>query len=96
VDPGFVNTDIALKNKPGISSWLWKFRRHSGTHADVAVRTLLFLAGETSIDTRHGCYFKDCKPLQPSKRALNKKLAKELWKLSSRLTGINGRVAGSG
>ncbi len=94
VDPGLVNTDIASKNEPGLSSWVWKFRRHNGTHTDVPVKTLLFLAGAASIDTTQGCYFKDCKPLQPSKQALNLNLARALWKLSSRLTGINWEGCG--
>ncbi len=88
MDPGLVNTDIASKNRPGISSWVWKFRRHSGTHVDVPVKTLLYLAGKAHINTARGCYYKECKPAQPSRKSASKKLASELWELSCRLTGL--------
>lgn len=88
VDPGLVNTDIATKGERGISAWVWRRRRHKGTSADVPGETLLYLAGNTQIDTSHSYYFRDCKAINPSRNAKREDLARELWTLSCHLTGI--------
>lgn len=85
VDPGLVNTDIATKGEQGISSWVWRRRRLKGTCADVPVNTLLYLAGESQIDTSHSYYFRDCKAITPSRNARRDDLARDLWTLSCQL-----------
>ena len=89
VDPGLVNTDIAIKGGRGISALVWRRRRLKGTSANVPVKTLLYLAGESQIDTSHSYYFRDCHAITPSRNARRIDLAKNLWTLSNRLTGIS-------
>jgi NAD(P)-dependent dehydrogenase (short-subunit alcohol dehydrogenase family) len=88
VDPGLVNTEIALKGDPGISEWVWRKRRHKGTSADVPVKTLLFLSSNAHIDTSNGYFFRDSQAIEPSRNAKRLDLAKALWTLSMKLTGI--------
>ncbi len=88
VDPGLVNTGIASKGSNGIADWVWRRRRHAGTSPDIPARTYVYLAGEETVDTTHGYYFKDCQPMAPSKKAQDPVLAKKLWDLSSRLVGV--------
>ncbi len=88
VDPGLVNTDIAAKGGQGIANWVWRSRRKQGTPTDVPVKTILYLSGEEEVDTKHGYYYKDCKPKTPSRNARRPDLAKQLWTLSCRLTAV--------
>lgn len=89
VDPGLVNTDIASKGELGLSAWVWKRRRKKGTSTEVPVRTLLYLAGETQIDTFMSYYFRDSVGHIPSRNARRETLSKKLWALSCKLTGVD-------
>jgi retinol dehydrogenase 12 len=89
VDPGLVNTKIVSKGDIGLFAWFGRRRILKGTSTDVPVTTLLFLSNEDQIDTSNGYYFKGCQPLKPSPNARRKDLARDLWDLSSQLTGIN-------
>ena len=88
VDPGLVNTGIAAKGGRGLEKFVWKFRRKQGTTAEVPARTYLYLAGEPEIDVSQGYYFKDSAFFQPSRQSENERLARQLWDLSCRLTGV--------
>jgi NAD(P)-dependent dehydrogenase (short-subunit alcohol dehydrogenase family) len=88
VDPGLVNTEIADKGESGISAWVWRRRRHKGTSSKVPVKTLLYLAQQTPIDTSYSYYFRDCEALMPSYNARREDLAKDLWGLSRQLTNL--------
>jgi NAD(P)-dependent dehydrogenase (short-subunit alcohol dehydrogenase family) len=89
VDPGLVNTRIVSKGDIGLFAWFGRRRILKGTGTDVPVTTLLFLSNEDQIDTSIGYYFKGCQPQTPSPSARRKDLARDLWDLSSQLTGIN-------
>jgi NAD(P)-dependent dehydrogenase (short-subunit alcohol dehydrogenase family) len=89
VDPGLVNTRIVAKGDNGLFAWFGRQRILKGTSTDVPVNTLQFLSTEDQIDTSYGYYFKGCQPQTPSKNARRKDLARDLWDLSSQLTGIN-------
>lgn len=89
VDPGLVNTSIASKGSDGISDLVWRFRRNQGTSPDLPAKTIAYLSGSSEVNTSNGYYFKDCKSITPSKLARNGRLAKELWELSCKLTGID-------
>jgi len=88
VDPGLVNTGIAAKGGRGLEKFVWQYRREQGTTAEVPARTYLYLAGEPEIDVSQGYYFKDSAFLQPSRQSENERLARQLWDLSCRLTGV--------
>lgn len=89
VDPGLVNTGIASKSERGISSLVWRFRRHSGTDTNVPIDTLLFLSDPAISDLSNGSYYRDCAPQTTSRAARREDLARELWELSCQLTGID-------
>ncbi|HQA29497.1 MAG TPA: SDR family NAD(P)-dependent oxidoreductase [Brevefilum fermentans] len=89
VDPGLVNTGIASKSEPGISSLVWRFHRRSGTDTNVPIDTLLFLSDVAISDLSNGSYYRDCAPQTPSRAARREDLARELWELSCQLTGID-------
>jgi NAD(P)-dependent dehydrogenase (short-subunit alcohol dehydrogenase family) len=89
VDPGLVNTAIASKSSKGIADWVWRRRRNAGTSSDVPARTYVFLTKEKEIDTSHGYYFKDCKPIASSRKSQDPMLAEKLWELSTRLVGVD-------
>lgn len=88
LDPGLVNTDIAYKGTPGIVRWIWKMRKGSGTSPEVPARSIIYVLAEPSIQNAPQVYWKDCKPKQPSKAALNEKDAARLWDLSAKLTAL--------
>ena len=89
VDPGLVNTKIVSKAEDGLFAWFGRRRVSKGTSTDVPVTCLLFLTSEDQIDTSNGYYFKGCQSQTSSKKARRKDLARDLWELSSQLTGIN-------
>jgi retinol dehydrogenase-12 len=94
VDPGLVKTDIALKGQPLFSRILWRFRSSAGVEPIVPARTILFLAGDPTIQNSPANYWYNCQPKRSSRLAENKDLARELWLVSSNLCGLNETGAG--
>jgi NAD(P)-dependent dehydrogenase (short-subunit alcohol dehydrogenase family) len=88
-DPGLVRTDIGLKGTSGIERWVWSKRCRGGESPDKAAVAIAFLACEPSIQNSEHVYWKDCKPLVPSKYARNATEAAMLWDYSERLCGIS-------
>ena len=88
VDPGLVKTEIGSKGGVGIEELAWRWKRQQGTTADVAAKTYLYLAADPEVDTAKGFYFKDSAYLRPSRQSENPRLARGLWDLASRLTGV--------
>lgn len=87
VDPGLVNTDIGLKGTSGLSRWVWKMRQRSGTGADLPAATIAHLC-EGPADNPEALYWRDSRPQQPARQALDKHDAARLWNLSCSLCGI--------
>lgn len=88
VDPGLVNTDIGLKGTSGISKWVWKMRQRSGTGADLPAATIAHLC-EGPVDNREALYWRDSRPEQPGRQAMDKRNAARLWRISCELCGIH-------
>jgi len=86
VDPGLVNTEIGLKGTGPFSRWIWEMRRRGGTPAEVPAQTIAHLAGAE--DLPNAPYWYDGAPKQPSRVARSEKTARELWKVSCELCGI--------
>ncbi len=87
VDPGLVNTDIGLKGTSGLSRWIWKLRQRAGTGADLPAATIAHLC-EGPADNPEALYWRDSRPEQPARQALNERAAARLWNLSCELCGI--------
>ena len=85
VDPGLVRSEIAFKDQPALSQFIWKLRRSAGVDPDVPARTVLYLASEPSVQDSRENYWYDQKPKRCSREAQNLELAKELWDTSLKL-----------
>lgn len=85
VDPGLVNTDIALKGTDPISKFVWQIRKNSGTSPEVPVQTMLFLTQQSPASTEDEYYWKDSVPKTPSRAARDPDLARQLWERSCKM-----------
>lgn len=90
VDPGLVNTGIGQKESLGVEGRFWNNRRHLGGSPEVPAETILYLAGVDPLPAEAGLLWKDHHPIEPSRQALNKNLARRLWKQSCAWCGIPG------
>jgi len=89
VDPGLVNTDIGLKGTVGIARWIWKKRSRGGVPPERPAQSIAFIAGEPSIQDRTEVYWKDCKPMKPSRYSQKPEAALRLWEISAKICGIH-------
>ncbi len=87
-DPGLVNTEIGLKGTGGLEQWVWERRRAGGVSPDQGAATIIFLATDSSIGDAPHIYWRDCRPVRPSRQALSPAEAARLWALSERLCGL--------
>jgi len=87
-DPGLVDTGIASKGSQGISHWVWRLRRKSGSSPEMPGSILRDLAMKKEVVVSHGYYIKEGKSISPSRNAQRQDLAEDLWTLSCRLTGV--------
>ncbi|QVK19856.1 SDR family NAD(P)-dependent oxidoreductase [Mycoplasmatota bacterium] len=87
VDPGLVNTAIGEKNSSGIARILWKLRRKFGRLPEEIISTyssLIYNEKNRQVDCY---YYKDSKPIQPSKYARRVVNSRKLWDLCYKLLG---------
>lgn len=88
VDPGLVNTEIGLKGTSRLARWIWERRRVRGASPEQGAATLVFLAADPAVAGSPAIYWKDCRPVEPSRAARSPEDAARLWALSERLCGI--------
>ena len=93
VDPGLVKTDIGMKGTGGLVRTVWRLRTRSGISPAEAAATVAFLALDPLIEGRTGLYWKGCRAVAPSKRALDPRDARRLWDLSEMLCGLTAARA---
>lgn len=91
VDPGLVKTDIGMKDNPGLVGWVWKMRRSAGKPPAVPARCIAYLLDQVPAADPAQVYWKDCRPVNPDRRALDGESAARLWDLSQALCGLVGR-----
>lgn len=87
-DPGLVNTEIGLKGTGGLVGWFWRRRSAGGVAPEEGARTAVFLATAPSVEGATDFYWKDCRPIAPSRYACREDEARRLWGLSELLCGI--------
>ena len=87
LDPGLVNTDMGEKAGDWLSSLVWSRRKRGGAAPEVPVRTVIYLASQTSLP--EAIYWRECRPKTPSRQAQRAGLAHQLWELSTRLCAVN-------
>jgi len=86
VDPGLVDTAIGEKGG-GIVAFVWRWRRKGGAKPEAAARTIVHLVAEPSLADAEAPYWKDLRPVNPSRRAFDEGEGRSLWELSERLCG---------
>jgi len=91
VDPGLVNTGIGHKGTDWLSSLVWQFRRSAGVQPEVPARTILFLAGNPTVQNSPDIYWYDCQPKIPSGQAQDGETARKLWEISCQMCALEAR-----
>lgn len=85
---GFVNTRL-FRHAPLWLQLLWTpLSRFCFRSAAEGARTVLFCATQDGLEPFSGCYFADCRPLQPWAQGRDDAAARELWDRSERLLGL--------
>lgn len=88
VHPGFVNTRL-FRHAPLWLQLLWTpLSRFCFRSAAEGARAVLFCATQDGLEPFSGCYFADCRPLQPWAQGRDDAAARELWDRSERLLGL--------
>jgi NAD(P)-dependent dehydrogenase (short-subunit alcohol dehydrogenase family) len=82
VDPGLVKTNIGMKGTGSLVRTVWRLRTRGGISPEEAAATVAYLALDPLVRSRTGLYWKECRPLAPSRRALDPEDAQRLWDLS--------------
>ena len=82
--PGVVATGFG-KNNPGLLSVLVKLAKPFLLTAEKGARTSVHLAASPEVEGVTGEYFKNSKPIAPSKAAQDDVAAKKLWEVSEQL-----------
>lgn len=88
VDPGLVNTEIGLKDTGGLAKMVWRSRKKLGVSPKVPAETIIFLANNTDVIHSPAIYWHECKPKQPSRAALDLKMARRLWIESCKICNL--------
>jgi NAD(P)-dependent dehydrogenase (short-subunit alcohol dehydrogenase family) len=91
VDPGLVNTEIGLKETTGIEKWVWELRKRKGSSPEVPAESLLYLSSTPVQKLENEPYWKDCKPMKPSKYSQNEEVGRRLWDISEKLCGLKSK-----
>jgi NAD(P)-dependent dehydrogenase (short-subunit alcohol dehydrogenase family) len=87
-DPGLVKTDMGWKSTPSVVRWIWAIRRRGGVTPEEAARGIIFLLEDPSAQDSNSIYWKDGRPIPPSRLADDVGTAGRLWDLSRRMCGI--------
>lgn len=90
VDPGLVDTAIGEKGTSGIVRLFWQKRRRHGVPPEEAAKTIVHLATASPLEDPQASYWKDCRPIRPSRYSEREDAMQRLWELSERLCGIRG------
>lgn len=89
VDPGLVDTAIGEKGTSGIARMIWRRRRRHGIAPEEAAKTIVHLATVQSLEDPYASYWKECRPVRPSRYSEQEDVMQRLWEISERLCGIH-------
>jgi NAD(P)-dependent dehydrogenase (short-subunit alcohol dehydrogenase family) len=89
VDPGLVDTSIGEKGTTGIVKWFWSRRRRRGISPEKAAETIVHLAVSAELEDPRASYWKECRPVRPSRYSEREDAMLRLWELSERLCGTD-------
>lgn len=83
--PGMTKTDLG-RHIRGPSGF---FFRHMGKSQEEGARTAVYLASSPEVEGVTGKYFSNCREKESSNSSHDQALAKRLWEMSERLTGLS-------
>jgi retinol dehydrogenase-12 len=88
--PGsMVRTDIGSKGTTKFAKFFWDIASAiAGMSIEDGAKTSVYLATSSAVNGVSGKYFNKCKPQEESKRAKDRQLQQELWKVSEQLCPI--------
>ncbi len=85
IDPGLVNTGIALKQTRGLEKWVWSIKKRKGVPPEVPARSIVAIALDDYYAEKTGLYWKEGLPFPSAKKARDPMLMKWLYELSDQL-----------
>lgn len=88
VDPGLVNTDIAMKHVSWLIRLVWHFHRRQGTTTAVPVKTFMYLIEQRP---QAGLYFRDSIPIRYNRLVDRIEEVSKLLELSEDLLKVDFR-----
>ena len=89
--PGFVRSEISrhMDEQMGmLSTVLWPFLTLISKDCTDGAQTTIYCAVDEEVKDHNGLYYADCKVKKMNPIAEDKDLAKKLWEISEKLTGI--------
>jgi len=87
VHPGFVASNFG-KSNGGIYRTLWRVFELAAISPEKGAKTSVYLASSPKVASVTGEYFVDCKPQRSSLESYNEDIARQLWDVSLKLTGL--------
>ncbi|KAG0420820.1 hypothetical protein HPB47_003264, partial [Ixodes persulcatus] len=90
VHPGLVRTSIALNSPRILASYFSLLQSLGGKTALEGAQTTLFLAIDPVVGRETGAYYSDCKKGWVSRKAINFKLAQQVFRSSMTLVHLEG------
>lgn len=87
--PGAVATNIGISRETGFGKTMTGMLKPFFQTPEDGARTAIFLASDESVAEVSGEYFFRCKIARSSKRSKDMELAKRLFELSERITGLS-------
>ncbi|XP_078572349.1 retinol dehydrogenase 11-like [Branchiostoma floridae x Branchiostoma japonicum] len=95
VHPGFVKTDI-WRYIPGMYGWkftlmkpMFRLMMAFAITPEQGAQTVIHCAVEEALSSESGLYYSDCDVKQPSQKATDDAVARQLWEMSERMTGLS-------
>ena len=85
--PGVVATGFG-RNDNGLFTWLVKLGRPFMVGEEKGARTSIHLASSPEVEGVTGKYFVNRKPRRPPREALDEGVARRLWEVSAKMTGV--------
>ena len=87
--PGAVATNMGVDRKTGFGRTITRMLKPFFLTPEEGAKTAIFLASDGSVGNITGEYFYKCKVARSSRRSRNPYLARKLFLLSMKMTGIN-------
>lgn len=86
--PGAVATAMGINRDSGFGTFITRMLKPFFQTPEQGAKTAIYLATSQDVDGVTGKYFYKKKPLPSSKSSYDKELAKRLWELSEKMTGL--------